>query len=387
MSFLNLNSITFRRGGQRSQTKSESENHSDNNEADATKTSLDYTSTSMPAMSDDEDDQIKELKCKIEELSLQLNIAHEEIKNLNLENAELKLTITNISKDNEMLKKATDSLKNVQITPRKLKGNKEKGTPQKGKLKQDAIKVDKQTQKNEVKKNKKVDKQTQTDAEKNNQTKSKLPKKHGKRPVIKSSQEKKKNKLLLISTTKNQSILETAKVIWGEEYEFCHYIYPNTGIKVIFSDLQMKLKNLTKNDMCIMMIGEEDFKHTNNYFELVLHIRQATESIVHTNILVCMPTYKYSENTNVFNWRVESFNNLLYLDVLSNEHVYLMDPNVNLSYDHTMFLRYGQLNAVGINVILNDIALNIRKINELNKSDINNNIDLTEPNNNLFLAQ
>lgn len=58
---------------------------------------------------------------------------------------------------------------------------------------------------------------------------------------------------------------------------------------------------------------------------------------------------------NMYNWRVENFNNLLYLDICTHEHAYILDSNKELNYDFSMFSSYsGKIKDYGYrNVFLN----------------------------------
>lgn len=54
----------------------------------------------------------------------------------------------------------------------------------------------------------------------------------------------------------------------------------------------------------------------------------------------------------MYNCRIEHFNNLLYLDTLTHEHVYLIDSNRKLTYDNSMFNLYtGNINDHGMNTV------------------------------------
>lgn len=118
-------------------------------------------------------------------------------------------------------------------------------------------------------------------------------------------------------------------------------------------DIENKLKTLTMKDFCIILIGEEDFKSSNDYFQLIVDIRVTLQRVNHTNIIVCTPTFQFSFYKNMYNSRVETFNNLLYLDILTNKHAYFLDSNKNLASDYTMFnKRTGILNNYGMQTIL-----------------------------------
>lgn len=170
-------------------------------------------------------------------------------------------------------------------------------------------------------------------------------------------------KICLISSNKTNSVLSIALETFGDK-QLCHYLSPKFGILHMIKNLQEKLYSFTKNDYCVILIGEEDFRTTNNYFNLILELRDTLLKIRHTNIILCLPTYKCSYYATVFNWRVEMFSTLLYLDVKTYHYATLVDSNLNLSIDGTMFCKYdGRLNDTGMKTIFNDILLIIKNLN------------------------
>jgi hypothetical protein len=110
------------------------------------------------------------------------------------------------------------------------------------------------------------------------------------------------------------------------------------------------------NDYCIVMIGDEDFSKTKDYVNLIYYIRDTLQQIKHTNIIICLSTYKVGNFYGMFNWRVETFNKLLYLDVMTHGHANLLDSNEKLDYDFNMFKRYfGTINHYGMNTIFQNL--------------------------------
>lgn len=135
----------------------------------------------------------------------------------------------------------------------------------------------------------------------------------------------------------------------------------------MLTSIETKLINFTKNDLCIIFIGEEDFLKTKDYLDIIYHLRSTLLSIKNTNIIICAPIYKYEENMNLFNWRIEHFNNLLYLDAITHKYAEVLDSNLNLKYDHTMFYKKsGKLNNYGLSVIFNDLNKMIIKMDNEN---------------------
>lgn len=146
-------------------------------------------------------------------------------------------------------------------------------------------------------------------------------------------------------------------------------------------NIDAKLKYFTLNDFCVILIGEEDFKTTAAYFDLIFYIRSTLSEIKHTNIIICTPTFKYGRHTNIYNCRVENFNNLLYLVILAHEHAYFLDSNKNLSCDIKMFDNFtGKLNNYGMSIAFTDIFY---YINDIIKFDLQNDISLTKDNNSM----
>lgn len=179
-----------------------------------------------------------------------------------------------------------------------------------------------------------------------------------------SSSPKIKSKLCILSTNKHNGILSKAQNYF-KNYSLCHYLTPNGDIKQQLRGLDTKLKAFTTDDYCIIFLGEEDFLRTKNYIDLIIYIRDVIQPLRHTNIIMCYPTYKIGKLNSMYNWRIEHFNNLLYLDVLTHEHLYLIDSNQNLYYDKSMFnIMYdGTINDHGINTVFEDLIQKIYDIN------------------------
>lgn len=167
-------------------------------------------------------------------------------------------------------------------------------------------------------------------------------------------------KLCLISSNKTNNVLSIALDTFGD-MQLCHYLSPKHGILHMIKNLHEKLYSFTKNDYCVILIGEDDFKTTNNYSNLILELRDTLLKIRHTNLILCLPTYKCCNYATVFNCRVEMFGILLSLDVNSYHYATLVDSNRNLSIDGTMFSKYdGRLNNNGMRTIFNDILLTMK---------------------------
>lgn len=161
-------------------------------------------------------------------------------------------------------------------------------------------------------------------------------------------------RICLISANKYNKTKEIA--MSNLQGKICHYLMPNSGLKRLIEGIDTKLANFTMNDYCVILIGEEDFKTTTDYFELITCLRETLKKIYNTNILICLPTYKCCKFMDLFNWRVEIFNNLLYFDIMTHEYAFLIDSNRDLKYNNTMFSsRFGTLNNYGLNVIFRNV--------------------------------
>lgn len=304
----------------------------------------------MPELSDEEDEEKHRSKSEIVRLTNELKIAHNEIINLNLENEQLKKQIEDLQKKNTMCKKVADSLINECVTPKKKKSQllkpqqipyspkpcSSRETPKnksKGVLRQSSP-LSASTEENRV--------QSKRSLEIVNQTSSQATKYQ-------------RRKICLLTCNKRNVVREIADSIFPREnFSVCHFLTPNAGLKDQLRGLNEKLARYTKYDFCVVMIGEEEFAETKNYHTLIAHLRNVLQKIEHTNIIICTPTFKYGEHHNMFNWRIELFNNLLYSDVVKHEYAYLWDSNATLFYDYRMFTRrHGYLNNRGLRNILN----------------------------------
>lgn len=88
----------------------------------------------------------------------------------------------------------------------------------------------------------------------------------------------------------------------------------------------------------------------------------------------------------MFNSRIEYFNRLLYLDILTLQYAYLFDSNLNLDYDYSSFSRLnGKINNHSLDVIFKDISAAIDEFLDTSQTDkedvVGNNISLYNINN------
>lgn len=308
-----LNNITLRRKANRSNpnTSIVSQESSDTFEDSVTDLTND---TSL-----NEEDQYKQ---KISQLELQLKNALQQIEVLTLENSTLKQV------HNELNMKYATNKSVLKITPDKTTLTKEtQTTPNIGDLHCEGNSIE--------------------------QPPILL---HTNAQFTNSKKQPTKHKINILSTNTNNKILSISEQTLSENYKICHYLMPHGNTTRLLSNIETKIQDLTLRDFCIIMIGEEDFRSTNDYFAIILNLRETLKTVKHTNIIICSPTFKYGYNSNLYNWRVEYFNNLLYLDILEHEYAFFLDSNKNLECSYAMFNKNKSIvNNYGMSIIFRDI--------------------------------
>lgn len=179
---------------------------------------------------------------------------------------------------------------------------------------------------------------------------------------------KRKHSLNILSANNRNKIWNIAHDTLGEEFNICHYTKPNAGIVELLGNVDNMLNDLTMDDYFVIMIGEDDFLTTKNYRLLVELIRAKLDRFSNTNIIISLPTFRCGQYQDVYNWRVETFNNLLYKDTMANGYAYLLDSNLHLTYNDIMFTgRKGLVNNRGIRQIFNDAKTLVSYIMEQNR--------------------
>lgn len=193
-------------------------------------------------------------------------------------------------------------------------------------------------------------------------------------------QTKERCNICILSTNNRNKIIDIATTTFANHSEnVSHYIKSHCYVERLIENIEAVLKTYTMKDFCIILIGEEDFKTTRDYFQLIFSIRTILQKVTHTNIIICSPTYQLNFYKGMYNWRVENFNNLLYLDVLTHEHAYFLDSNKHLSCDYSMFeKRTGLINNYGMQTIFKDIENLIHEIKKFHILNYNNNHATTE---------
>lgn len=166
-----------------------------------------------------------------------------------------------------------------------------------------------------------------------------------------------------------------------EDFQVCHYLMPGAGIEHLLNGIETKLESFTSTDYCVIMMGESDFFVSKNYNSVVNNIRQKLKDVQHTNIIFCLPTFRYLCDANIYNARLEIFNKLLYYNNLEHEYCYILDSNLNLSYSLDMFSNYtGKINNIAFKKIVSDLNMLMLCINDMvvcytqkqSNSDFNN---------------
>jgi regulator of replication initiation timing len=344
-------------------------------------------------------EKMQSMSSKIEELQYKLAQSDHEIENLLTENKTLKNIIESLSKkvvSLENICKSTPSKKSKQNSSKSALGSTPtvNATRQNGILRDTKVHMGAQTVTElvldlETRENPPVSKISllEVPAENMNMNNGNLPAANLPTDVAAPASlnvSNKANKISIISSDKYNMITKTTNYNLGDNYSICHYLYPGVGIRTMLQNVESKLENYTKHDFCIVFIGEEDFKSSQCIDNLVLYIRKVTSKLSHTNIIICYPTYRIGYFDNMFNWRVESFNDILFTDNSKYNYAYLLDSNRNLAYDHEMFyLKSGCIKRAGLNVIFQDICTLITIVQTEHNYDDNSLEDFS----NLNLSQ
>lgn len=305
-------------------------------------------------------DKLQELREKIETLEKKLEIAENEIDNMSLENHNLNKKIAEyelkVKKLSHICKATPESNKKKQnqnrLSSTRLDFSTKKIKPQKVKTCKELTAIN-----NTCIASSTLETQNKTDLPHLSGDVQDSKKVNTSSEVINLSETNiNKQKICLISTNSSTYTRNIAQRHLRGNYDMCHYLMTNHGIKSLLHRIDKKVENFTFQDYCIIMMGDLDFDSTTDYHELIYYIRNKILQIVHTNVIICLPTYRYSRLANLFNWRVELFNHLLYLDNMTHEYANIIDSNLNLTYDFTSFRRQsGSLNNRGMQKIFNDI--------------------------------
>lgn len=310
---------------------------------------LDGTVCSMPDLSDDDIDLISQLRKQIEELTIKLCCANGKIDTLSLENANLKKENENLSQKNSFNNQIASPAQSP--TPKKMvkKHSKQTGCKNKKSQIDSVLLMKEQGTKND-------DGQNIISTHCSPQMAPQAANVQGTKQTTQTSN-KFKNNLSIFSTNKtNKNILSLAEEYFQDRYQICHYLTPGASIMHVLRDIQSKLRNYTKNDYCIIMIGEEDFKTTKCYFDIITHMKNTLLDVNNTNVIITLPTFKCNNNYNIiYNSRLEIFNNMLYMDNVEHQYAYILDSNLNLSYHQSTYTSSGALKDYAMKTIFDDL--------------------------------
>lgn len=325
--------------------------------------------------------ELAELKLKLEQYTLELDGAHMEIENLTSENENLKTELSKCRQEIDKLKEVV--LTNIsESTPNSKASNKKQQKETKRKKARHASDISRTLFNKEESESdgfgnkedkttghiKNKEKYTQTTPQKTTSnaltTNTAQTDDANKDRRAEQTVNDKIRKICIISSDNKNNIIKNAINIYKND-DICHYCYPSCGVEKLVENLGEKLMDFTEDDYCIILIGESDFNRTNNLHSMVQNIRNKINEVLTTNIILCTPTYNYGPNVNLFNKRIEIFNNLLYLDIVNNEHAFFLDSNSNLEYSHKMFNKNsGYINVSGMRTILSDVKAYICEIDE-----------------------
>ncbi|KAH9627604.1 hypothetical protein HF086_010756 [Spodoptera exigua] len=247
-----LENITFRRR----RSKGSESNQDDSNNTSQT---LNYTTNSMPEMSeDDETHEIKKLQDKIDELTSQLNNANKKVEILCLEISSLKEKNQELSKKNDSyVQKVTSSHQQQSTISKRAHSRQNKLTKTNRNIGNITSHQDSRTENKDV-----------TLTSSHNRILNNVIKPHQHDASI-------KHKLCILSGEKSSRICKLIDNNYScsrNNYEICHYRKPNCNLEIILDNIDKKVQNFTKSDFCVICIGDEDFKRTQNYIELVVLI-------------------------------------------------------------------------------------------------------------------
>lgn len=354
-----LENITFRRTRTQSQTDNTEEGKLSESTIDGTVENVSTDDTPNNISTDEESSEklnTLELQKQIETLKNELKLAYVELNRLSAENQLLKKVQQNVDtlstntcnsrKKAKKRKNTNTSTNNITESPNKKA--KSSSTPQKDIQKNETSRANKNV-KNINLSSTNIDSEKQT-----------------------------RRKMCIISSNNSNKVLQISQNTF-QDSQIIHYITPNAGIAKLTENIDKKIGQYSLQDCCILMIGEHDFSTTNNYFDIIINLRETLQTLDHTNVIICLPTYKCKEYCDVFNWRVETFNNLLYLDVLSHNYAYLFDSNLQLSYNSDMFSKFkGIINNKGMQNMFKNLKQLYTDIIECNNDYINNNKIATE---------
>lgn len=330
---------------------------------DDEKTILDTTMMSVPDSLQDYNngDDVNDLNEQINALKIELMSAHQEIDYLNSENFRLKSDLERALKTDQACKKTCLTPSRKSNTPSSLSkqksmlynirpiiSNNDSNMTSTNYCKDIIVEThDKETQTSEISYN--------TVMQSNNSTSfSQLGNIAQIKPVG-VSQRKHKNKLAIMSSRCTKGTLPLIEEIFCNEFDYCHYLLNNADTEELLSIVKNNIKHFTMQDYCLIFIGENDLRN-NEYLDILVKFKSSLETIKHTNIVICAPTY--IRGALIHNYKVELFNNLLSLDIKNHQYAYFFDSNYTLTLDMFSY-NTGKINKHGWRDIFDQIKSKI----------------------------
>ena len=73
-----------------------------------------------------------------------------------------------------------------------------------------------------------------------------------------------KHKMCILSSNKRNDVSSIAEKTFNSCFNLCHCLTPYGCTKQLLKDIDTKLPQFTLKDFCIIFLGDEDFKTTNN---------------------------------------------------------------------------------------------------------------------------
>lgn len=344
MSF--LNSITFRRRKKTSSECSALSNESSKlDESESASQIINCTASSLPNISID-NGQLTDLLSQVEKLRADLEIAHNEISSLNLENSKLNQRL----QDSESKLKLYKKVKELAIP------NKYLSPVQKSNKKRTMKQLTTSTQSSPLKKQfsptiKDDITCAPTYSKGMGTTNETIP--------------TKKSKVCILSSDRISHLNLMGNKL-DDKYDYIQYRKPGVGMLMLLEGINQKLETFTENDFCLVFIGENDFLKSKNYPKLVNSIQERLSNLTHTNIIIVLPTYKIKHNVQLYNARVEAFNNLLYINMISTNSAYIFDSNLNLDYYNNYRRVNGNINDYEFKLLMGSLRDSMEAVLEYN---------------------
>lgn len=169
----------------------------------------------------------------------------------------------------------------------------------------------------------------------------------------------KRRQLCVLSNSTQRGILQAIEENFSNDFKYCSYLMPDSKIIHLLTNIKTKLRDFSVNDYCIILLGDSDIKTNSNFINLVKVINESLRQITHTNIIICTPTYV--RGSPIYNYKVEIFNNLIYMDLEYHKYAYFFDSNNDLEFKFDLFSnRSGKLNKAGLNFIFKNIMDRIK---------------------------